>query len=244
MGACPEHVGLVAIAYLCTAALHGTALLAAWSLEGVALAQVARRTRDHVAWLGALGFLLLATTHALLLDAPPTALLTGANSLTAAAVGLAASGVVLVQAGLAQLPDSRSRGSLWVGAAAALLYLGSVAIITVFQLAPGTTADTILELSVRQQGQVVLSASWAVVGLIAMIVGLRRNLEFVRNVAIGLLLMTVAKVFLYDLSTLTAIYRVVSFLALGLLLLASAFAYQRLRPPPLPDMRSVHPSQR
>jgi uncharacterized membrane protein len=53
----------------------------------------------------------------------------------------------------------------------------------------------------------------------------------------------VAKVFLYDLSTLTSIYRVASFLVLGALLLAGAFAYQRLRPPPPPDLRTLHPSQ-
>jgi hypothetical protein len=41
-----------------------------------------------------------------------------------------------------------------------------------------------------------------------------------------------------------AMSRVISFIALGLLLLAGAFAYQRLRPPPLPDMRKVHRSQR
>jgi len=47
----------------------------------------------------------------------------------------------------------------------------------------------------------------------------------------------------YDLSTLTSIYRVISFIVLGLLLLAGAYAYQRSRPPPPPDMRTVHPSQ-
>ncbi len=57
-------------------------------------------------------------------------------------------------------------------------------------------------------------------------------------------MVTIAKVFLYDLSTLESIARVVSFMVLGLLLLAGAFAYQRLRPPPPPDMREVHPSQR
>ncbi len=52
------------------------------------------------------------------------------------------------------------------------------------------------------------------------------------------------KVFVYDLSTLTSIYRVASLIALGLLLLASAFAYQRLRPPPVADLRRVPRSQR
>lgn len=56
--------------------------------------------------------------------------------------------------------------------------------------------------------------------------------------------LTIGKVFLYDLSTLTSIARVVSFLVLGMLLLAGAYAYQRLRPAPPPDVRAVHPSPR
>ena len=124
-----------------------------------------------------------------------------------------------------------------------MLYLASVAIISVFQ--PSASVDSaLLDLSVRQQGQVLLSACWACLGLTVLIVGLRRNLAGMRKGAFALLLVTVAKVFLYDLATLTSLYRVVSFIALGLLLLGGAFAYQRLRPPPLPDMRSVHPSQR
>ncbi len=81
----------------------------------------------------------------------------------------------------------------------------------------------------------LLSALWGLVG-IAGIAGLRRDVAPLRNAALTLLLLTVAKVFLYDLSTLTSIYRVVSFFVLGGLLLAGAFAYQRLRPPPLPDL--------
>jgi uncharacterized membrane protein len=38
---------------------------------------------------------------------------------------------------------------------------------------------------------------------------------------------TIAKVFLYDLSNLTGILRVLSFLALGVLLMAASFIYQR-----------------
>jgi uncharacterized membrane protein len=51
-------------------------------------------------------------------------------------------------------------------------------------------------------------------------------------------------VFLYDLAELSSGYRVVSFLALGTLLLAAAFVWQRMRPRPAPDMRSVPPALR
>jgi uncharacterized membrane protein len=125
----------------------------------------------------------------------------------------------------------------------ALLYLVSVAIVTAFQPGAEASVETVLDLSVRQQGQVLLSALWSSVGLAALIVGLRGQHSTVRRVALGWLLVTVGKVFLYDLSTLTSIYRVISFIVLGLLLLAGANAYQRLRPPPPPDMRTVHPSQ-
>jgi uncharacterized membrane protein len=37
----------------------------------------------------------------------------------------------------------------------------------------------------------------------------------------------VGKVFLYDLSALQRVYRILSFIALGVLLLAISFAYQR-----------------
>ncbi len=125
-----------------------------------------------------------------------------------------------------------------------LLYLASVAIITAFQPTGGAADPAVLDLSVRQQGQVVLSACWSLLGLGGLIVALRTNRDQLRNAALALLLLTVARVFLYDLSTLTSLYRVISFIALGLLLLVGAFSYQRLRPPPVPDMRSVHRSQR
>src|SRR5207244_12595394 len=131
---------------------------------------------------------------------------------------------------------------LLAGSAAALLYLASVAVVSAFQPGAETGSETILDLTVRQEGQVLLSMLWSLVGLSALIVGLRRGHAAVRSVALGWLLFAAGKVFLYDLSTLTSIYRVISFVVLGLLLLAGAYAYQRLRPPPLPDMRDVHPS--
>jgi uncharacterized membrane protein len=99
----------------------------------------------------------------------------------------------------------------------------------------------VLDLDVRQQGQVLLSALWSIVGLVALVVGLRHDLKVLRLGALGLLLVTVGKVFLYDLAALESEYRVISFIGLGLLLLAGAFAYQRMRPraadggPPLPS---------
>jgi predicted metal-binding membrane protein len=201
--------------------LSGSALVTAWAFEALALSRLAVTGRDGVARFGAVGFLALAATHALVIEAPPMALVDGARSLGAAAIAL---GAIVITVSLAAVESDRDdRPWLVGGAAAALLYLGSLAIITVFQPAAGVAPD-LLELSVRQQGQVLLSACWSLVGVISLIAGLRRNRAPVRNAALGLLLLTVAKVFLYDLSALTSLYRVVSFIALGLLLLVGAFA--------------------
>jgi uncharacterized membrane protein len=236
-------VGLASIAYLTAAALGGPALVFAWCVEAVALMRYAQASKDAVARNGAFGFLGLASLHALSAEAPPPALVTGVSDLGAAAAALGPLALASARAGQTQARDALRRWLL-CGSAATLLYLVSVAIVTVFQPGSEASAEVVLDLSVRQQGQVLLSALWSVVGLVALIVGLRKRYDAVRRVALGWLLITVGKVFLYDLSTLTSIYRVVSFVVLGLLLLAGAYAYQRLRPPPPPDMRSLHPSQR
>lgn len=236
------HVlGLASVVYLTAQALSGPALAAAWAMEGLALIQLNARTEDQHAWWAGIGFLALAALHALIVEAPPSALVTGADSLPAAVESL---GAIAIATSWAAHRHRQARTWLLAGTALSLLYLSSVVIITLYQPSTGSADIGVLDLSVRQQGQVMLSAYWSLLGLAALILGLRANRGRVRNAALSLLLLTVAKVFLYDLSTLTSLYRVISFIALGLLLLAGAFAYQRLRPPPVPDMRSVHPSQR
>lgn len=137
-----------------------------------------------------------------------------------------------------------ARPVLLAGAGVTALYLASVAIATVFKHGATVAPGTVLDLTVHQEGQVLLSALWGTVGLAMLIVSLRRNMTPTLSAALALLLVTVAKVFLFDLSTLTSYYRVASFFVLGALLLAGGFAYQRLRPPPPPDLRSLHHTQR
>jgi uncharacterized membrane protein len=71
------------------------------------------------------------------------------------------------------------------------------------------------------------SALWMLYGAALMIIGFARSNAFLRWLALILLGLTVGKVFLYDLSTLERVYRILSFIALGILLLAISFAYQK-----------------
>jgi uncharacterized membrane protein len=64
-------------------------------------------------------------------------------------------------------------------------------------------------------------------GGMLMVVGFLRRSAFVRWQALLLIAATIAKVFIYDVSQLDRGYRIVSFIVLGVLLLAISFVYQR-----------------
>ncbi len=71
------------------------------------------------------------------------------------------------------------------------------------------------------------SAWFLLAGAALLVVGFRRRSALLRWQGLVLLAVTICKVFLLDTSTLSQGYRIVSFLALGALLLAVSFAYQR-----------------
>ena len=64
-------------------------------------------------------------------------------------------------------------------------------------------------------------------GALLMVIGFWRSSAFVRWQALLLIAATIVKVFVYDTSQLDRIYRILSFVVLGVLLLAISFAYQR-----------------
>jgi len=233
-----EALGLVVVAYLTAVTLDGSALVVAWSIEAVVLARTSPRVEEGVARAGGLAFAAGALIHAVALEAPPDSLVVGLESPLPAALALGAGALASLACARLIEGGEQVRHALYAVGAVALLYLASAAVVTPFQPDSVVTAS-VLELGVRQQGQLLLSGLWSVVGLVAVIFGLRRDHRAVRLGALGLLLATVGKVFLYDLSALTSVYRVVSFIGLGLLLLVAAYAWQRLRPAPLPDIRAA-----
>ena len=203
-------------------ALNGPALVVGWTVEAVVLAWVARRTKDRRAEFAVALFLALAIGHVLLFEAPPDALLVGVDSLADALIGIAlVAGAALAVSRLLE-PEPRDRRlALEVIALAAIVYMPSVAIVDTW-----TTGDAS---DPGQTAQLLLSAFWSVTGLAAIVYGLVRAQRAARMAGLALLGLAVAKVFVFDLAQLESIYRVLSFLALGLLLLAGAFAYQRLQ---------------
>jgi uncharacterized membrane protein len=92
---------------------------------------------------------------------------------------------------------------------------------------PGLPAglDRDLELAARLS----LSLVWTVYGGTMLALGILRRSAVLRIMALVLLSMTIIKVFLVDLASLDRVYRIISFIALGAILLGVSFLYQRYR---------------
>jgi uncharacterized membrane protein len=144
--------------------------------------------------------------------------------------------IAAVIAGMAALgrvwPEPRFRRSLRYGAGVLAVYLLSVLAVDIVGLRIGGGIATA---ELRTQGHVALSVLWAVLGVGAFVYGIRANMSEVRVGGLALLAVATVKVFVFDLAALDVAYRVISFIALGLLLLASAWLWQRAQPKPGAD---------
>jgi uncharacterized membrane protein len=86
--------------------------------------------------------------------------------------------------------------------------------------------------------QVMMSLGWGLYGAGAIVVGMRRGYAPLRYIGMAVLVVTVLKVFFYDLWELGGIYRVIGFLGFGMLLVLVSYLYQRRRPATTPPMTS------
>jgi uncharacterized membrane protein len=85
------------------------------------------------------------------------------------------------------------------------------------------TAQTAL----RSFQNLSLTALWAFYAVVLLVIGIVRRWRLVRLWGLGLFIVPIGKVFIYDVWALETIYRIIAFVGLGLLLLASAYLYQR-----------------
>ena len=69
--------------------------------------------------------------------------------------------------------------------------------------------------------------SWGLYALLLLGIGMWRRSRVLRFVSLGFMLLTITKVFLYDLSSLKGLYQVLSFLGLALSLIMVSLLYQR-----------------
>ncbi len=209
--------------------------VAGWAAIGAVGLAVASRVEATGRWLrpASVGVVAYAVTIAITVVAPPSRLVVGPSTIvlavgpiTDATVALLAIAAALAVIGRLAGPTRLGLAGL-VGAGVAGVYLLSVGVTDAFQVQ--VHSRPLDEL--RTEAQVGLSILWSVLGGTGFAAGLLTHRSPVRIFGLALLGLATAKVFLVDLSALDVAYRVLSLVALGVLLLISATVYARLQGP-------------
>jgi uncharacterized membrane protein len=235
---------IVVALYAAAALLDGSALvivIAAGSAAAVTIAEVVGERRLQFA---AAALLATGLAHVLVVDAPPREFFSANASPAGGVIAiafLAAAAVVFAVTRFAP-PEGERPALPWdelaweldgkqeqwrhvAGGMAALLglYGLSLAILGAFEWIGHAGVATSF-----QRGHTAVSAVWGLLGLLLLVAGLARRLPWLRTAGFALLGVSVAKLFLYDLSALSSVTRALSFLAVGAVLLLGGFLYQRL----------------
>ena len=224
-------IGLVTLAI--PIGLEGHAITIAWLAESAALLWLGSRTQSEGLDWFALAALALGVARLLLWDDfQPARLLFNsrmASYLAAvAALGFAAFATAKKEGGILRKVSPVALAALNVLALTALTL--EVADYYHREITAGNIG--LQEIASRRRGLLTArdftySALWMAYGAMLMTIGFWRASAFVRWLALGLIAATTVKVFVYDTSELDRIYRILSFVALGVVLLAISFAYQR-----------------
>lgn len=177
-------------------------------------------SREDWAKVTFLAFGMASILFTLLTAIPPDALIDGVPS--------AADAVIACLILVATLAVAHLRGpvgwrvpALWA-ALGLSLYVVSALIVDGFQ---GTSTEA-GGLPGTAQGQVIVSSLWALCGLALIVTGLLRHRATWRKAGLVLLILSLLKITIYDLSSLSSAGRMISFILVGMVLLAAAFAYQ------------------
>jgi uncharacterized membrane protein len=96
----------------------------------------------------------------------------------------------------------------------------------------------LLEGPISDAEQYTYSAVWLVFAVMLVLIGIGLRSQPVRLCSAAVLIVTVLKVFFYDLGNLTGIWRAFSFIGLGIVLVGVGYLYQRLLFPRTPPQNT------
>lgn len=102
----------------------------------------------------------------------------------------------------------------------------NVVVLDVFGTGPVLSLDAASTWS-KAGRDLAMSGVWAAFGVGLLVLGMKRRSGSLRKVSLGVVLLTIGKVFLYDLSALENLYRVASLVGLALSLIGISVLYQR-----------------
>lgn len=200
--------------------LRSTAVAVA--LTGGALALAAHPLGESRLWLAG-GIVSGVTTIATMVALTPPSHLLVASDAPADGLWVLVGCLLGVVAVAVTAPDEPTRVALEVIAGGIALYALSLGILEIAERVSTASVETDFE-----RGHTAVSGLWALVGLALLVVGLLRGSTAIRYGGLALFGLSLAKIFLYDLSSLSSVARAFSFILVGGLLLAGGFFLQRL----------------
>ncbi len=122
---------------------------------------------------------------------------------------------------------------LWSNVLPLLYTLGTVLAFLIVNIeiadyfsAPGAAALT-FQFSGNFARDMSYSIAWALFALLMLIVGIGKQIASVRYASLGLLGLTVVKLFFHDLSQLDQLYRISAFVVVAIIAMVASFLYQR-----------------
>jgi uncharacterized membrane protein len=203
--------------------LSGVWLVLVYTLTAALLAVVVVTVGERRLQVASLVYLAFGALLALGEEAPPTHLL-----VSRAHPGHGVPSLLLVIGATAALAWSLSWNERYrvqaIWAAGGLsVYAASLSILEAMQGISNQGVHTDF-----QRGHTVVSAFWGLVALVSLYVGLKRGRGLLRVGGFILFGISLGKIFLYDLPSLSSVQRALSFLAVGAVLLLGGFFYQRL----------------
>jgi uncharacterized membrane protein len=216
-------LGLTLAGYGEAILFEGVWLVLAYTGTAAALAAIARTVGERRLQAAALVYLVVAALITLVAETPPSQLVTATAH---PAHGLAS--LLLLIAALAAFAWSlnwseRFRVAAGWVAGALGVYGASLAILEAAQRLSPEDVHTNF-----QRGQTAVSAFWGILALISLYAGLRQRRGLLRGGGFILFAISLGKIFLFDLPSLSSAQRALSFLAVGAVLLLGGFFYQRL----------------
>ncbi len=207
--------------------LKASYLTVAWAAESAALIWSGVAARERRMRTYGLVLLLVAALKALFFDLSPLDrpehFLHNLRLLSGLAIVAAAAFSAVF---LARTREQLSREE--VSASAGLVGLANLYALIFLSVGIWQHLEAVLPVAGRENAQqLALSVFWCVYALVGMSVGIWQRARPARLFALGLLFISIIKVFTYDLRYLEQPYRIISFFGLGLILLVVSLLYTR-----------------
>jgi uncharacterized membrane protein len=211
-------IGLTMVTLAIPLQLNGEWITAAWLVEAVAL--VYSGFRGANVWVQRAGLLLLVFVSLLRLPEYIPKTTPPVFKLHSFSAFIAITGFFLVFYWFYSRPGATDRGKvIWPAAV-----YGTI--LALSQISWEVTA-AVRYFKLGYQYSFAVSLSWAVLAVILLAVGMVREINGFRFIALALFGLTVSKIMLFDLSSLAMIFRVIILLVVGVILLGVSFVYQR-----------------